>query len=219
MDQAGLPGSKMIPAAHALSPLLALKLFGSARHSHVMSYVLDQGLALFSGLNAIPKRAFLTEYSCRIHPACHAKLMKLWFEAMETIGIDRGVSFDLDFHTIPIHGEDALVQKHYVFKRSRKQKGILTFLAQDAKTRVFCSDPQSYVSRLLLTIRSHRAHQTYIYNSAQIWALMAAVSRLLPLGSLRSHAYRMLLGLLYSTGIRIGEAMALNLQDVHPKSV
>jgi hypothetical protein len=103
-----------------------------------MSYVLDQGLALFSGLNAIPKRAFLTEYSCRIHPACHAKLMKLWFEAMETIGIDRGVSFDLDFHTIPIHGEDALVQKHYVSKRSRKQKGILTFLAQDAKTRVFC---------------------------------------------------------------------------------
>jgi len=57
---------------------------------------------------------------------------------METIGIDRGVSFDLDFHTIPFHGEDALVQKHYVSKRSRKQKGILTFLAQDAKTRVFC---------------------------------------------------------------------------------
>ena len=142
--------------------------------------------------------------------------MKPGFEAMETIGIDRGVSFDLDFHTIPFHGDDALVQKHYAFKRSCKQKGILAFLAQDAKTRVFCSDPQSYVSRLLLTIRSH---QTYIYNSAQIRAPMAAVSRLLPLGSLRSHAYRMLLGLLYSTVIRIGGAMALNLQDVHPKSV
>jgi hypothetical protein len=138
MDQAGLPGSKMIPAAHAMRSLLGLKLFGSARHSHVMSYVLDQGLALFAGLNAIPKRAFLTEYSCRIHPACYPKLMKLWFEAMKTIGIDRGVSFDLDFHTIPFHGENALVEKHYVSKRSRKQKGILAFLAQDAKTRVFC---------------------------------------------------------------------------------
>jgi transposase len=138
MDQAGLPGSKMIPAAHGIRSLLGLKLFGSARHSHVMSYVLDQGLALFAGLNAIPKRAFLTEYSCRIHPACYPKLMKLWFEAMETIGMDRGVSFDLDFHTIPFHGEDALVEKHYVSKRSRKQKGILAFLAQDAKTRVFC---------------------------------------------------------------------------------
>jgi hypothetical protein len=138
MDQAGLPGSKMIPAAHAMRSLLGLKLFGSARHSHVMSYVLDQGLALFAGLNAIPKRAFLTEYSCRIHPGSYPKLMKLWFEAMETIGIDRGISFDLDFHTIPFHGEDALVEKHYVSKRSRKQKGILAFLAQDAKTRVFC---------------------------------------------------------------------------------
>jgi hypothetical protein len=35
-----------------------------------MSDVLDEGLALFAGLNRTPKRAFLTEYSCRIDPAC-----------------------------------------------------------------------------------------------------------------------------------------------------
>ena len=138
INQAGLPGSKMIPAAHAIRSLLGLKLFGSARHSHVMSYVLDQGLALFAGLNAIPKRSFLTEYSCRINPGIYPTLMRLWFDAMATIGIDRGVSFDLDFHTIPFHGQDALIEKHYVSKRSRKQKGILAFLAQDAQTRVFC---------------------------------------------------------------------------------
>ncbi len=138
VDKARLPGSKMIPAGCAMRSLLGLKLFGSARHSHIMSYVLDQGLALFAGLNVIPKRAFLTEYSCRIDPVCYPKLMRSWFDAMESIGIDRGVSFDLDFHTIPFHGEDALVEKHYVSKRSRKQKGILAFLAQDAKTRVFC---------------------------------------------------------------------------------
>jgi hypothetical protein len=63
--------------------------------------------------------------------------MHLWFDAMQNLGIDRGTSFDLDFHTIPFHGEDALVEKHYVSKRSRKQKGILAFLAQDANTRVF----------------------------------------------------------------------------------
>jgi transposase len=137
-DQAGFPGSKMVPAGCAVRSLLALKLFGTGRHSHVMSYVLDQGLALFAGLNAIPKRAFLTEYSCRIDPVCYPKLMQLWFDAMEGLGIDRGNSFDLDFHTIPFHGENALVEKHYVSKRSRKQKGILVFLAQDAKTRVFC---------------------------------------------------------------------------------
>jgi hypothetical protein len=64
--------------------------------------------------------------------------MKLWFDAMQGIGLDLGFSFDLDFHTIPFHGEDALVEKHYVSKRSRKQKGILVFLAQDEKTHVLC---------------------------------------------------------------------------------
>lgn len=133
-----LPGSKMIPAAHAMRSLLALKLFGSARHSHVMSDVLDEGLALFAGLNAIPKRSYLTEYSCRIDPECYPALMRGWFEAIQPLGLRRGESFDLDFHTIPFHGEDALVQKHYVSKRSRRQKGVLAFVAQDASTRVFC---------------------------------------------------------------------------------
>ena len=136
--QAGLPGSKMIPAAQAMRSLLALKLFGNARHSHVMSSVFDEGLALFAGLNVIPKRSFLTEYSCRIDPGSYPKLMRLWFDAMKPLGLERGSSFDLDFHTIPFHGEEALVEKHYVSKRSRRQKGILAFLAQDAGTRVFC---------------------------------------------------------------------------------
>ena len=33
---------------------------------------------------------------------------------------------------------DALLEKHDVSRRSRRQKGILAFLAQDADTRVFC---------------------------------------------------------------------------------
>jgi Transposase DDE domain len=136
--QAGLPGSRMIPAGCALRSLLALKLFGTARHPHVMSAVLDEGLALFAGLNVTPKRSFLTEYSCRIDPACYPKLMRRWFDAMSELGLERGGSFDLDFHTIPYHGNDALVEKHYVSKRSRRQKGVLAFLAQDADTRVFC---------------------------------------------------------------------------------
>ncbi|MBU4264210.1 MAG: hypothetical protein KKC76_20355 [Proteobacteria bacterium] len=138
LKDAGFPGSKMIPAGHAIRSLLALKLFGNARHSHVMSDVLDEGLALFAGLNCTPKRAFLTEYSCRIDPACYPKMLRLWFDAMGNLGLSRGHSFDLDFHTIPFHGEDALIEKHYVSKRSRRQKGILAFLAQDADHRVFC---------------------------------------------------------------------------------
>jgi len=137
-NEASLPGSKMIPAEHALRSLLALKLFGSRRHSHVMPDVFDEGLALFAGLNVIPKRSFLTEYSCRIDPASYPKLMRGWFSAVGRLGLGRGSSFDLDFHTIPFHGDDALMQKHYVSKRSRRQKGLLAFLAQDAEKRVFC---------------------------------------------------------------------------------
>jgi hypothetical protein len=134
----GLPGTQMIPASHALRSLLALKLFGTQRHLHVMSAVLDEGLALFAGLNVIPKRSFLTEYSCRIEPACYPKMMQHWFDALVGLGLKHGRSFDLDFHTIPFHGEDALVEKHYVSKRSRRQKGILAFLAQDGEHRFFC---------------------------------------------------------------------------------
>src|SRR6516165_6438804 len=138
LQAAAFPRSEMIPSGCALRSLLALKLFGTARHRHVMSGVLDQGLALFAGLNVIPKRSFLTEYSCRIDPLCYPELMRRWFDAVGRLGLPRGRSFNLDFHTIPFHGEDALVEKHYVSKRSRRQKGILAFLAQDADTRVFC---------------------------------------------------------------------------------
>jgi hypothetical protein len=138
LRRAGFPGSEMIPAGCALRSLLALKLFGSARHTHVMSSVFDEGLALFAGLNVIPKRSFLTEYSCRIDPACYPKLLRSWFDTLTGLQLPRGSSFDLDFHTIPFHGDDALLEKHYVSKRSRRQKGILAFLVHDAQAHVFC---------------------------------------------------------------------------------
>lgn len=138
LEEAGFPGSEMVLPGPAMRALLALKLFGNARHTHVMSHVFDEGLALFAGLNLSPKRAFLTEYSTRIDPRCYPQLMQRWFDAVSALGLERGVSFDLDFHTIPYHGDDALVEKHYVSKRSRRQKGMRAFLAQDADKRVFC---------------------------------------------------------------------------------
>lgn len=138
LRRAGFPGSEMVPAGCALRSLLALKLFGTARHTHVMSSVLDEGLALFAGLNVIPKRSFLTEYSCRIAPTCYPKILRSWFDTLTGLQLPRGSSFDLDFHTIPFHGDDALLEKHYVSKRSRRQKGILAFLVHDAQAHVFC---------------------------------------------------------------------------------
>jgi len=138
LGEAGFPGTEQIPAGPAWRSLLGLKLFGQARHSHVMSAVFDPGLGLWAGLNVIPKRSFLTEYSCRIDPAAYPPLMRSWLDQVSRLGLEWGDSFDLDFHTIPFHGEDALLQEHYVSKRSRRQKGVLAFVAQDALTRVFC---------------------------------------------------------------------------------
>ena len=145
LRESGFPGSEMIPPGAALRSLLALKLFGTARHGHVMSVVLDQGLALFAGLNVIPKRSFLTEYSCRIAPTCYPELMRRWFDAVGRLGLPRGHSFDLDFHTIPFHGEDALIEKHYVSKRSRRQKGVLAFLARTPRPASFATPTENCV--------------------------------------------------------------------------
>jgi hypothetical protein len=82
MQGAGLPGSEMVPAGAAMRSLLALKLTGAARAGHAMASVFDEGLALFAGLNVIPKRSFLTEYSCRIRSVSYPKLMSAWFDAI-----------------------------------------------------------------------------------------------------------------------------------------
>jgi hypothetical protein len=137
-QKCALPGTKMVPADHALRSLLALKLFGSARQSHVMSYVFDEGLALFAGLNVSPKRSFLSEYSSRVDPRTFPLLTKSWFDAVGKLGLALGASFDLDFHTIPFFGDGALLDKHYIPRRSHQQKGMLAFLAHDADSHVFC---------------------------------------------------------------------------------
>jgi hypothetical protein len=56
----------MIPAAQAVRSLLALKLIGAERKSHVMDLVTDRAIALFAGINVVPKRSYLAAYSSRI---------------------------------------------------------------------------------------------------------------------------------------------------------
>lgn len=77
------------------------------------------------------------------------------------------------------------------------------------------TDPLTYVPEAIRAITPQAAHRPYIYSKDEIGALLAAASELPPSGSLRPHTYITLLGLLYSTGIRIGEALALNLEDFH----
>jgi hypothetical protein len=135
---AKLPGSQMIPAAHALRAALALKLWSIERKSHVMALVADEGLGLFCGLNAMPKRSFLSEYSSRITPQKVSQVLAGWHAELAGETILAGSSINLDFHSVPYFGEHPLVESHYLSKRSRRQPSILTFLAQDADSQVFC---------------------------------------------------------------------------------
>jgi transposase len=134
---AKLPGSRMIPTAHALRASLALKLWAIERKSHIMALVADEGLALFCGLNAMPKKSFLSEYSSRITPQKVAHLLARW-HAQVSADLFTGASLNLDFHSVPYFGEHPLVESHYLAKRSRRQPSILVFLAQDPEAQAFC---------------------------------------------------------------------------------
>ncbi len=138
VNKVDLPGSGMIPAEQAVRSLLALKLIGKERKSHVMDLVFDEGIALFAGLNVVPKRSYLAAYSSRVSHQTNLELMGAWFEEVQRAGLKRGPSIDLDFHTVPANTEEEPLEKHYVSSRSRSQKGILVFLARDATERVLC---------------------------------------------------------------------------------
>jgi transposase len=58
-----LPGSKQIPPLQALLALLAPKLLGKRRVSHISDLCDDEGAGLFAGLNVLPKITYATDYS------------------------------------------------------------------------------------------------------------------------------------------------------------
>jgi hypothetical protein len=60
---AGYPGTSVIPALSWLLSLLALKLTGTRRVSHVDDLLSDPASALFAGLAVLPKKSALTSYS------------------------------------------------------------------------------------------------------------------------------------------------------------
>ena len=105
-----------------------------------MAETLDEGLVLFTGLKVIPKRTTLTDYSIRVDPAFAAPLIAPVVPRChqpdrrdEGRGL-HGSGFPHD----PLSWRPAFLQKHFVSKRSCRQRGILTILARDADARIFC---------------------------------------------------------------------------------
>ncbi len=81
--------------------------------------------------------------------------------------------------------------------------------------RVF--EPQSVVLSTRILPRRPRATRFHPLSIEQVGKLMAATSILRPRSGIRPMCLRFLIGLLYSTGLRLGEALALNLGDVDQK--
>jgi hypothetical protein len=131
-------GSQMIPAEKAFLCCLLLKLIDKERKSHVMDLVFDEGAALAVGLNVLPKTAYVSEYSERVTHEDTIHFLHPWLKRLRDHNAVTGESFNLDFQSLPYFGEDAVVEKHYVSMRSRRQKAILVFLAQDTPSKIFC---------------------------------------------------------------------------------
>ena len=190
-DTARLPGSKMIPRTHALRACLALKLWAIERKSHVMALVADEGLGLFCGLNRIPKKSYLSEYSSRTTPKHTSALLGAWHTGvLAEQALFPAQSFDLDFHSVPYHGAHPSIERHYVSKRSRRQSSVLVFLAQDADARAFCyadanlrkgEEPQAVFRFLTFWKRTHGALPTHLVFDSRL-TTYAGLARLHEMG-------------------------------------
>jgi transposase len=133
---AGWPGSEMIGSVQAILALLAGKLLGQRRISHISDLCNEEGAGLFAGLNVLPKTTFATDYSYRTQRAMSDRFVKTLL-AKAPLGEAPG-SFNLDFHAIAYRGEEADLEKHWLAKRNRAGTSIMVFVAQHRHSRVMC---------------------------------------------------------------------------------
>ena len=80
-------------------------------------------------------------------------------------------------------------------------------------------NPFHNVPEAIRSAKSEASRIPYIFTKRQIQDLLSEAAKLQPQHSLRPHTYRTLFGLLYTTGLRIGEALALQIKDFHPESM
>ena len=131
---AGYPSTPKIPALSYVLSLLALKLTSTRRVSHVYDIAADPGAALFAGLTALPKATALTTYSYRLEHSRQAAFLAALDKAAITAGLADGEALNLDFHAVMHWGDDPVLEKHYVPRRSQRTRSVLTFFAEDAAT-------------------------------------------------------------------------------------
>ncbi len=131
---AGYPSTPRIPALSYVLSLLALKLTATRRVSHVYDIAAGPGAALFAALTALPKATALTTYSYRLQHSRQAAFLAALDKASLAAGLADGEALNLDFHAVMHWGDDPVLEKHYVPRRSQRTRSVLTFFAEDAGT-------------------------------------------------------------------------------------
>ncbi len=135
VDAAGWPSTSQTPALGSVLSLLALKLSGRRRRSHIRDVVHDPALGIFAGLNVLPKTWHLTTYSYRTERSQQLQFFTALQSRLRDAGLLSDAGLNLDFHTIMSYGEGDILDKHYVPRRSQRTRSVLTFIAQDGQQR------------------------------------------------------------------------------------
>jgi hypothetical protein len=129
---AGYPSTRALSSWQSVGTLLLAKCARRARVHHIGSLTDDEGLAFSLGLTRLPKATHLGTYSWRIRRETNHKLLSGLVAALRPLGLATGeAGFNCDFHAIRHHGTEALLEKHYVPRRSQRTRAVLTFFAQD----------------------------------------------------------------------------------------
>lgn len=136
VQEAGLPGTKMIPALSYFMSFLALKLLGTERYAHIPEHAFDPGPGLFARLNVLPKCTAISTYSYSLDAVHLLRLQQSFVTQAVKLRLYEGSIINLDFHTIPHFGEESVLENHWAGARNRAMKGALTLFAQDAASKL-----------------------------------------------------------------------------------
>jgi hypothetical protein len=136
IKEAGLPGTKLIPALSYFLSFFSLKLLGTERYAHVGDHAFDPGLGLFAGLTVLPKCTAMSTYSYGLDSVHLLKLQHAFVKQVARLGCYENDIINLDFHTVPHFGEQSVLEEHWAGSRNKRMKGALTLFAQDATSKL-----------------------------------------------------------------------------------
>lgn len=143
----------------------------------------------------------------------------------------RSLGYRLKSNDAILEDFDMFVAKHFPdaitvtrpmvtgFLETQRNVPLSTQHGKLAALRQFCRflfqlNPDCYIPGMGLLPALRQDFRPHIYTLKEVFDLIELSKQLNPPSSLRPHTYATLIGLLWVSGLRIGEALRLNLQDV-----